>query len=368
MKAKRFFRVVSGVVLVTFTSLTMQPLAAAIQVQRPHAKNAPAPKAADEKYGDTLREIEEQSLKAKANRKNGKPSKAEAKAIRALVRDLDALKGRIEAGFAATERHLRDKKLAQVIFDRHNAAVTTYRQKRDEFKALMRAVDAADNNASDIEIDSALTSLSDFFERHSQIRKRAKLDPNNLPWRTPKKEVRAPITDPKGFKTEFFLGDKASIKPLAKAQPAPPGPDDLAETEDVQITPAIRTKAQELGTPLAIYLWVRKNVQFIPTYGSVQGSEDTFNKLAGNSFDTASLLIAMLRAINVHARYAYATIEVPANQVMNWVGGATKLEAAQVLLAQGGIPSVPLIAGGTITSFRMEHVYVEAWIDFLPSR
>src|SRR5687768_9094394 len=73
MRAKRFFQAVSSGVLVTFVSLTMQPLQAAIQVQRAQAKAAtPAPKAADEKYGETLREIEEQSLEAKGNRGKGK--------------------------------------------------------------------------------------------------------------------------------------------------------------------------------------------------------------------------------------------------------------------------------------------------------
>ncbi len=376
MRAKRFFRAVSSVLLVTIGSMTTQPLQAAIQIERAQAKNAPAPKAADEKYGDTLREIEEQSLKAKRNRKAGKSSKAEAKAIRSFVKALDALEGDVEAGFAATERHLRDKKLAQVIFDRHNAAVATYRQKRDEFKALMKAVDSADSNASDIEIDSALTSLSDFFEKHSQIRKSAKLDPNKLPWRTPEVTKRLPVTDPKGFKTARFGYEPthvAGVIPAGTAMPkalsAKPTPEDLAETEDAQITPAILAKAQELGNdPLKIYSWVRNNVRFIPTYGSIQGSQDTLDKLSGNAFDTASLLIALLRAANVPARYAYGTIDVPVDQAMNWVGGVTKVEAAQQVLGQGGIPNAPVISGGVVRHIRMEHVWVEAWIDYLPSR
>jgi hypothetical protein len=53
---------------------------------------------------------------------------------------------------------------------------------------------------------------------------------------------------------------------------------------------------------------------------------------------------------------------------MNWVGGVTKPEAAIQLLAQGGIPVVSQVQGGRIKFAKLEHVWVEAWIDFFPSR
>jgi hypothetical protein len=46
----------------------------------------------------------------------------------------------------------------------------------------------------------------------------------------------------------------------------------------------------------------------------------------------------------------------------------TKPEAAQSLLGQGGIPNTALIEGGKITKIRMEHTWVEAFVDFEPSR
>jgi len=53
---------------------------------------------------------------------------------------------------------------------------------------------------------------------------------------------------------------------------------------------------------------------------------------------------------------------------MNWVGGVEVSEAAQQLLGQGGIPNVGLIQGGKVTHIEMEHVWVEAWVDYFPSR
>lgn len=253
----------------------------------------------------------------------------------------------------------------------------TYRAKRTDFDTLIASLDKADDNGSDMEIDFALEALSAFFDKHSQSRQRAPLDPNNLPWRTPKVTNRQPIADTKGFQTAFFGQERPKLAAVGKTTgisvpkvlPAKPNADDLAETEDVQITPAIRAKAQELGNePLAIYLWVRNNIRFTPTYGSVQGSQDTLDKLSGNAFDTASLLIALLRAANVPARYAYGTIDVPVDKVMNWVGGTTNIAAAQQVLGQGGIPNAALVTGGGVKNLRMEHVWVEAWIDYLPSR
>ncbi len=53
---------------------------------------------------------------------------------------------------------------------------------------------------------------------------------------------------------------------------------------------------------------------------------------------------------------------------MNWVGGVTKVEAAQSLLGQGGIPNSALTNAGKIVALRMEHVWVEAFVDYFPSR
>jgi hypothetical protein len=144
---------------------------------------------------------------------------------------------------------------------------------------------------------------------------------------------------------------------------------DLATTEDVQITPEIEALAQELEhNPSKIYNWVHNNIQFIPTYGSIQGSQMTLESQRGNAIDTASLLIALLRASGIHSRYAYGTVQIPIEQVMNWTGNINIPEMAIQLLASGGIPVTALTQSGQIAFVKMEHVWVEAWVDFFPSR
>ncbi|MDR3351794.1 MAG: transglutaminase-like domain-containing protein [Zoogloeaceae bacterium] len=88
----------------------------------------------------------------------------------------------------------------------------------------------------------------------------------------------------------------------------------------------------------------------------------------GNAFDIASLLIALLRSAGVESRYVYGTALVPSEQVMNWVGGAKTPEVAQQILGQGGIPNTGLVSGGKVSTIRLEHVWVEAWIKYHPER
>jgi hypothetical protein len=80
------------------------------------------------------------------------------------------------------------------------------------------------------------------------------------------------------------------------------------------------------------------------------------------------LLIALYRAANIPARYVYGTVEISAEQAMNWVGGVTNADAAASLLSQGGIPTTSIVSGGKIVKFRIETVWVEAWLNYYPSR
>ena len=138
---------------------------------------------------------------------------------------------------------------------------------------------------------------------------------------------------------------------------------------DAQITDDIRTLAATLNNnPTEIYAWVHNNIRYIPSHGSIQGAQYTLENKRGNAVDTASLLIALLRAAGVPARYAYGTVEISAEKVMNWVGGATAPEAAQSLLGQGGVPNIALVSGGRVKTIRLEHTWVEAYVDFEPSR
>jgi PKD repeat protein len=286
-----------------------------------------------------------------------------------LKQEVLRLDEHIEADFEAIAEQIRHQNLSPEIMQRHIETVARYRQERDTLLNNLDAIDAAtDNEQRRRSIDKALNHLKPLRKG-----KHAPFDPNHLPFNTPKGNVRPPIEDEKELKRRFPATKKVKVATttllpsMLKVAQAPDSTD-LDPTEDVQITPEIEALALELEhNPVKIYNWVHDNIQFIPTYGSIRGSQMTLDSKSGNAFDTASLLIALLRASGIHARYAYGTVRIPINQAMNWVG-VTSPEAAMELFGQGGIPTAGLAQGGSIKFLKLEHIWVSAWIDFFPSR
>jgi Transglutaminase-like superfamily len=402
-----FVKGVSTFVLFAFTALTLQPLSAIAQQKPQPKKTAPSK---DTLYSDALEDIKESLLSAESKHKSGKRADDEVVRIRNKKKDLDALDADVEAEFLKTEQHLKDKKLPAEILARHQAAVTDFKSKRMEFKQKLKAVEDADDQKNERKRKLAITDLAAFMKKHQKGKTHTPTDPNKLPFRSPDSKVRAPkenVSDlraaiygelpvqlagpvPQGLTwlgTDFASGKDADVQSLIdtvsddpdqydydnyeflQVAVDPPSAADLAETEDIVLTPAIKAKATELNNnPVKIYNWVRNNIEFIPSYGSIQGADLTLQTKRGNAMDTASLLIGLLRAANIPARYVYGTVQIPSNPVMNWVGGVTKIEAAQSLLGQGGIPNVGLASGGQIKAIKLEHVWVEAYVDYGPSR
>ncbi|MBL4898559.1 MAG: hypothetical protein COA42_22800 [Alteromonadaceae bacterium] len=282
------------------------------------------------------------------------------------------------ANFDQTEAELKDKNLPETILQRHRDTVKKYRASYDEMQQKFQAILTAGSLHEQQEATGALNTLmkdQKFEKRHQQT------DPNKLPFGVPDAKPREPTTNANEQtylleESELSVVTKlaetiiAALIPSAYAAPIDqPSTEDLSETADVKITDAIRLKADELNNdPVEIYNWVRNNVEYLPVHGAIQGSDMTLQTLRGNAFDASSLLIALLRAADTPARYAYGTVEIPVEKVMNWVGDVKTPEAAQQVLGQGGIPNTALVRGGVITHIRMEHIWVNAWIDYFPSR
>jgi hypothetical protein len=367
-------RLASGITLVFFTWMTLYSALAAATAPAPSAPPASTVEAAN-----VLDELRATALRAKTKANRGASHENEDLRLLQGEADLDAEASQAEAGFAEVEQHLERHGLPEEIKQRHRRAVADYRAQRKALQARLAEFRQAHAKKDRSRAQRALNELADFLHKAQKTRPHPPFDPKHLPFSTSDDKVRAP-RDKKEELDPIIRPQKpvkvaaAALIPgmLAQAAPAPsaaPAPEDLAETEDVQITPAIRARAEALHkNPVEIYNWVRNTLEFLPTYGSIQGADLTLQTRRGNAFDTASLLIALLRASNIPARYVYGTIQVPADQVMNWVGGVTTPEAAQSLLGQGGIPNVALVSGGKIVAFKLEHAWVEAWVDYEPSR
>ena len=101
--------------------------------------------------------------------------------------------------------------------------------------------------------------------------------------------------------------------------------------------------------------------------GSLKGSQQTLYEKAGNDFDLASLLIALLRVSGIKARYVYGEIIVPIDRVKGWFGVNDPWVAGNIL-ATSGIPARMLLVDGRPWGIRLEHCWVEAYIPYEGSK
>ena len=318
--------------------------------------------------------------------------------LKDLLSRQSAAQGATRADFAATRLDLEQKKLPAEILARHDQAVAQFEQRAAQFNQIALKIQSnqplAQQNSAQaapekIASSSAqpLDELNTFFAQYPSSKRAApSFDPQNpkkLPWSTPEPTKRAPAETKTAWNHNLHkdyyaaqsvkLAQAGNIGNLQFTQlPEPgiaPSPADLAETAEVKLTPAIRAQATALGNnPVQIHNWVRNTVQWLPTWGSIQGADGTLKSQRGNSTDIASLEIALLRAAGIPARYQFGTIDIPVEQAMNWVGGVTQPEAAMQQLGQGGIANRGLIEGGRFAKVRMEHIWVNAYVNWAPSR
>lgn len=323
-------------------------------------------------WQEALARRSRQAAPVAATRSQLGPLQAEVEAALSI---LQALQPSVQSAFADDEARLRDARIPADIVAR---AATQQAQYARLYEQLRSSLDAMRTAKSAADYKQALANAHAFLAAHSSKGRHAAFDPARPAFATPSDRVREPMSTAETLHAALAAegaGKRASSRSAfsgavgASASTANNVPPDLAPTEDVQITDAIRAKASELhNNPIEIYQWVNNAIEFVPTYGSIQGSAYALKTLRGNAFDQATLLIALLRAANVRARYVYGTVEIPVDQVMNWIGGVTSPTAALNLLGQGGIPAIGLSEGGVIKRIRMEHVWVEAFIDYTPSR
>jgi transglutaminase-like putative cysteine protease len=378
-----FMRSTALTVLVAFMMLILEPTAVAAKAA-PAKANAPAagaPKTAaapseDQRFSRTLQQIEAklQQLQEKLNKQqNHAPERIELLQLQHSLKQLDIVE---RQSFADIEQQLIKHRLPSEILARHQDMVDHYQAEYDALMAELEAINAAGNDADRL---SRVQTALEHLKAKPNKKRQQPFDPNQLPNQVPDGKIRAP----KETKEELDKLIQAQAAPVQVAalelsagmlaqtatQTTAPQAADLAATKDIKITDDVKELARRLNNdPIAIYNWVRNNIEYIPTYGSIQGSQLTLANQKGNAFDTASLLIALYRAAGIPAHYVYGTVQIPIDKVMNWVGGVTDPLAALDLLGQGGIPNTGLEQGGAIKYVKMEHVWVEAWVDYLPSR
>lgn len=363
----------AALTLLLFLWAVLHPAFAAAARAAPPAPAAPAgPPPAQASALDGLREL---ARRADAKARRGEDSRAEKAKLLRGAEGLDAEDRQAEAEFAAALRHIEAHKLPAEIKQRHARALADYRAKMQALRGHLDGLRRAEARRDAVGEARSLGGLAAFLAKEQKGRRHQFDDPGNLPNR--------------GFQPDPGHKPRESEQAFKRAglfdNPAPklaglgdftfahlPGANDpayLAETDEIKLAPAVRAKAAELGhDPVKIHNWVRNNVQWQPTWGAGQDAALTLSARRGNALDIAGLLIALLRASGIPSRYVHGTIEVQAEAFKNWAGGFSDILGAANFASAGGVPITAVASGGQVASVRLEHVWVEAAIDYLPSR
>ncbi len=290
----------------------------------------------------------------------------------ALASDAVALNKKVDKDFSQVKDWIKEKELPPVFLERHNEAYGQYQTRYDEFIVNLKPLKKAKDDDQKV---AALKKLNKFLVDQQFGRKHQEFDGETMGNSAPMSAEGKPLLL---SKADYF---RAGIDSNPKLQVAAlgdfdftqlPGADDpafLAESDEVVLSQAVLDKAAELEhDPVKIYHWVRNNIETIPGWGSYQNSDLTLGAQRGNSFDVASLLIALLRASEIPSRYVMGVAEIDAERYTNWFGNFDNADVATDYAVANGIAVQVITSGGEITKVRTQHMWVQAAIDYFPSR
>ncbi len=160
------------------------------------------------------------------------------------------------------------------------------------------------------------------------------------------------------------------VAPDAAADCSAAAADTAADGAEVLLTPEVRALAASLQySPARILNWMLKEVAFEPYWGSLKGSAGALQTRAGNATDQSSLLIALLRASNIPARFVRGTVQLvdvrptdnPSGKAQRWLG--TKNYSGSIGQLRG-IPSGSQSINGAVHGVVFDHVWVQACVPF----
>ena len=115
--------------------------------------------------------------------------------------------------------------------------------------------------------------------------------------------------------------------------------------------------------PVRIYEFVRNTIAIEWYAGAMKGAVGTLRQQHGNAIDQSSLLIALLRASSVPARYIHGVIRLPIDVVMSSLGLTDAAQAARALTA-AGVAYSPVVQGGGVAAVDIESTWVAAYVPY----
>jgi RHS repeat-associated protein len=266
--------------------------------------------------------------------------------VRAAPRDLRSLLGELAERDAAREREfaaLAGRRLPGPAAQRLEQARAAHRAPTRRLLEILRAV--AEQGA----VESRDTARVELVARVEPLIREArelleKIDDARRP---------EPISAAESRVRAPELQAPALGIPLGATTGGPVGP----------VPQVLKDVAAGLAGPVEIYEWVRNSIAPDFYYGAMKGAIETYVEGSGNDADTAALLVELLRAKGIPARYARGTVEVP-GAALKAVCGTTGAEQAVRVLARAGVPHEVVVGGGGVASVKLERVWVEAYVPY----
>ena len=288
--------------------------------------------------------------KARERLKTGAAITAEISQLMALSEGIKASHLLFQDRF--TLRGKRAQELGAKASERHAAMLENYKEAIEEYLALI----------DDLSSQQTVDSIQGIIERLQILLQKLLYKKKNpilgaLPYKHLNYPSKEPNTDP-------------PIIPAYKGGNKTVSPDDLKSSPEAPISKEIATLAQSLNwNPVSIYEYVKNNIETEWYWGCMKGAEETLRQKSGNDCDQASLLIALFRASGFPSRYVRGTIEFfagrdePIEKAKNLLGIDDPMKIAE-FFQKAGMPFKPIISGGKIANFQIEHIWVESQIPY----
>ncbi len=140
-----------------------------------------------------------------------------------------------------------------------------------------------------------------------------------------------------------------------------------SDEADIVMLDELKAKTHELSTPLNVYNFLRNNINTEFYFGERKGVNGTYDAMAGNDYDQAGLLIAMLRYLGYEAEYVRGTARFTAEQAVG-LTGASDIKTAADVMAACGTPVTLVSVDGEARYIDAEHVWVRANIPYTDYR
>ena len=141
----------------------------------------------------------------------------------------------------------------------------------------------------------------------------------------------------------WYLGEADPVAPaearrvLARPQVAAARAVAGLPASETEATVEIQALARALeNDPKLIFDYVHNRIDYVPTFGSVNGATATLLAGRGNDWDQTSLFVALMRAAGYTANYVVADVTYPSDRLANWTG--VPEASLFTLFAYGGVP------------------------------